>query len=106
MSIRTDVTVNWGLSPRIITIAAPSTEVTIQDLADTLRALEHSPIPGFDVFSHDYIIDLAGKEDLGGGTSVGITATLKDAQVQFEIRPDPLTTGAATTGDTDGNYFA
>jgi len=35
------------------------------------------------------LIDAAGKEPLGGGVSVGITATLQNAVVAFEGRPGP-----------------
>ena len=42
MSFRADITIDWSLSPRIITVAAPSVEVSMQDLYDTLRTLEAS----------------------------------------------------------------
>lgn len=99
MSIRTDVTINWELSPRLIEIAEGSIELTAQDSADTLRSLEHIPNPGFDVFSHDYILEAAGKDDLGGGTSVGITLTYQDGQVAF-ARTGSRGTGTVTTGST------
>lgn len=85
MAVRTDVTVDWSVSPRIITVASPSTEITIQDLVDTCRSLED------DLYnmSFPHLIDAAGKEPLGGGTLVGITATLLDAKVKFEDRPGP-----------------
>ena len=40
MAFRTDISIDWTTSPRIITLAAPSTEITIQELYDTLRDLE------------------------------------------------------------------
>jgi len=40
MPIRGDITVNWDLSPRVIIVAAPSAELVIQDLHDTMRSLE------------------------------------------------------------------
>jgi hypothetical protein len=43
------------------------------------------------------LLDAAGKEDLGGGVSVGITTTLQDAQIAFEGRTDPAETGTVTT---------
>lgn len=103
MSFRTDISVDWELSPRIITVATPSTEITMQDLADTLRGLEHRPSPGYDVFSHDYIVDLAGKEPLGGGVSVGITLSLKNAKLAFESRTGPSFTQCNVSG---GNLVA
>lgn len=99
MSIRTDVAVNWELSPRLIEIEAGSTELSAQDSADTLRSLEHIPNPGFDVFSHDYIVEAAGKDDLGGGTQVGITLTYQDGQVAF-ARTASRSSGTATTGSS------
>jgi len=86
MATRDDLSVRWDLSPRIITVAAPSTEITIQDLHDTLRDLEDEPAN----MIYPSIISSAGKEPLGGGVTVGLTATLLDARLQFEGRPDPL----------------
>ncbi len=83
--IRSDLSVEWELSPRIITVAAPSVEITIQDLHDTCRSLE-SAASGVDERS---LIDSAGKEDLGGDVAVGLTATLQNAVVAFEARPGP-----------------
>ena len=40
MTARTDLTVDWWSSPRIITVLSPSTEITMQDLVDTCRVLE------------------------------------------------------------------
>lgn len=94
MAVRTDVTVNWNRSPRIITVAAPSSTITIQDLVDTLRELEHDLDTGV---QYDQIISAAGKEDLGGGVNVGVTATLLNAKLAFEGR---TTTGTATAGST------
>jgi len=84
MAIRTDITVDWQASPRIATVAAPSTELTIQDLHDTLRYLEDTEGASF-----PYIIDSAGKESLGGGVYVGITTTLQNCKVAFEDRAGP-----------------
>ena len=83
MAFRSDVTVDWFASPRIIEVAAPSTEITIQDLHDTCRQLE-SELTALD---EDQLITSAGKENLGGGVQVGITATLLNALVAFEARP-------------------
>jgi len=85
MSIRYDVSVDWYVSPRIIEVAAPSVELDIQDLIDTLRYLEYiEPTKTF-----DHIVDSAGKEALGGGVLVGITLTLVNAKVKFEDRAGP-----------------
>lgn len=42
MSVRTDLSVDWEASPRIITIADPSTNIIIQDLHDTVTFIEQS----------------------------------------------------------------
>lgn len=83
--IRTDLSVDWVASPRIITIAAPSTEITIQDLHDTCRSIEAKHF-GID---EGPLIASAGKEDLGGGVEVGLTSTLQNAVIAFEARTGP-----------------
>lgn len=85
MTARTDITVDWYASPRIITVLAPSTEVSLQDLVDTARILENE----HNAMDDDHLIDAGGKEDLGGGVKVGITATLRNALLAFEDRPGP-----------------
>lgn len=100
MAVRSDVTVNWELSPRIITVAAPSTNIIIQDLHDTLRDIE-GDLPEGTPFPH--LIDSAGKEPLGGGSFVGITATLQNAKLAFEARPGPNFVSCTVTG---GNLVA
>ena len=97
--IRTDLSVDWAASPRIITVAAPSTELTIQDLHDTCRSLEAQYF-GID---EPKLIDSAGKEPLGGGVQVGLTATLQNAIVAFEARPGPEWVLCKITG---GNLVA
>jgi len=72
------------MSPRIIEVAAPSTELTVQDLYDTLRTLAADE--GID---EPEITDGSGKEDLGGGTFVGLTVKLLNAKVKFEDRASP-----------------
>jgi len=99
MSVRTDLTIDWEASPRIITIADPSVEITIQDLHDTVTSIEQSP-EGMDRLK---LISSAGKEDLGGGVKVGITATLQNAQVAFEGRDGPDYTQCKVFG---GNLVA
>lgn len=101
MAFRTDVSVDWSTSPRIITVAAPSTEITIQDLVDTCRELEQQ--------SHNMtyarLISAAGKESLGGGVLVGITATLQNAVVAFEVRTVSDSSGTATSADATGEIL-
>lgn len=100
MAIRNDISVNWEVSPRIITIAAPSTSILIQDLHDTVRDIEDN-LPLSQEFDH--LIDSAGKESLGGGAFVGITATLQNAKLAFEARPGPSFVSCLVSG---GNLVA
>jgi hypothetical protein len=85
MAVRTDFTVDWSASPRIITIADPSASVSIQDLHDTLRSIEDEPAN----MAYDHLINSAGKESLGAGVLVGITAELQNAKLAFEARGGP-----------------
>jgi len=98
MTVRNDITVDWTLSPRIVKVASPSTELTVQDLVDTLRYIEAD----LTNLEYDSIIAASGKEDLGGGVKVGITAELLNAKVMFEGRTTPLVTGTCTKDDTAG----
>jgi hypothetical protein len=108
MAVRTDITVDFTLSPRIITVAAPSTEVTVQDLVDTLRNIESDIDNGM---QYDHLVNAAGKQELGGGVLVGITATLQNALVSFEARSGPtwercfITGGNLVAVDDVGAFF-
>ena len=93
MTTRTDVTTDYIDSPRIIEVAAPSTEMTMQDLVDTGRIIEHS----FQGLSYYKLLNASGKNDLGGGTKVGITVALQDAKLAFEGRTDPAEVGTITS---------
>lgn len=101
MAFRADIQVNWSLSPRIITVDSPSTEVVMQDLHDTLRTLEAQ----LDALDDSSIISSAGKEELGGSVSVGITTTLQNAQLRFEPRLAHLEDGSVTTPDAAGRVL-
>lgn len=85
MTTRTDVTVDWSLSPRVITVADPSVSMTMQDLVDTLREIEDT-VRGI---SELKLLDASGKQDLGGGVTVGITVALQNALLAFELRGGP-----------------
>jgi len=43
MASRSDLRIFWHLSPRLIIVDDPSTEISIQDLHDTLRDREQEP---------------------------------------------------------------
>ena len=99
MAIRNDVTIDVSASPRIATVASPSTSITIQDLHDTLRHLEARPWNMFQVS----FLNSTGKDDLGGGVRVGVTLRLKNTLLAFEARPGPSFTICMISG---GNLVA
>jgi len=96
MAFRTDVSIDWSLSPRIIEVASPSASIVAQDLYDTLAILQariyNAPYPR--------IVDGAGKTSLGAGVATGITVTLKNAKLKFEDRAGPGLTEAVFSGGT------
>jgi hypothetical protein len=94
MTIRTDFSVDYLVSPRIITIAAPSLELTIQDLIDTIRDIEDN----ITSMGYPKLLNASGKEPLGGGVFVGITASLQNALIAFEARPGPAFVQALVNG--------
>lgn len=96
MTIRNDLSVDFTVSPRIITVASPSTELTMQDALDTLRSIEAST----SAMDDKPLIDAAGKEGLGGGTSVGLTLTMLNSLIAFEARTVPASSGTATSVGT------
>lgn len=98
MPTRSDVTVDFFLSPRVVRIAEPSTELTIQDLHDTLRDIEDEP----NAMQYADLISTAGKEAIGGGLLVGLTSTLKNAVIAFDARKVSTSSGAVTTPDLSG----
>lgn len=93
MTTRTDVAVNFNPSPRIAEVAAPSVEFDAQDVVDTLRIAEYQ----FEATTHKKLLNATGKEDLGSGRFVGITATLQNTLVAFAARKTPAETGSVTT---------
>lgn len=98
MTFRPDIHVEWERSPRLIIVESPSTVLAIQDLVDTVRELE-SQISTIDDVR---LLDASGKQDLGGGTFVGITIQLINAQVAFESRVLQTSTGTATANNIPG----
>lgn len=108
MAVRDDVTIDFSLSPRIITLSkdgASPTAITIQDLHDTLRTIE-----GY-VWNvtHPSLVNSYGKQNLGGSTFVGITMVLQNTRLSFEAREGPPFTLCTVGGgnlvavDTSGN---
>lgn len=101
MASRTDVTVNWELSPRVVTVAAPSAEILVQDLHDTLTDIQDS-ITGSE---HPDLISTTGGESLGGGTFVGLTSRLNNAVLAFQSRTTRAENGTATSNDAAGTVL-
>jgi hypothetical protein len=99
LPVRNDISVDWYVSPRIITVAAPSTSIYVQDLYDTLKYLEEFP----ENLIYGQIVRGSGKEPLGGGVYVGLTVTLMNAKLKFEDRPGPNFVQCEVTG---GNLVA
>lgn len=99
MAERGDVTINPVL--RLITVAAPSTEITIQDLHDTIRAAEDE----LDLLQWPFFIDSDGKQVLNEETQVGVTSTLQNARIAFEARGTPVEMGTVTTADPNGSVL-
>lgn len=86
MAVRNDVTLNWESSPREVTIDAPSTEISMQDLLDTLR---HNEALDSNI-DNPSIVEGSGKVVLDDqGNAVGLTVQLINATVGFETRPGP-----------------
>ncbi len=102
MTVRTDVTVDFSVSPRVIEIASPSTSIIIQDLYDTLRTLE-AQIQNIDDAALVDNIRTAGKQTLSATKAVGITLTLNNAKLKFEDRAGPSYT---IMNVVDGNLVA
>ncbi len=109
MSIIAGVTVDFSLSPRIITIPIPIVTVSIQDVHDTVVSIEDDLVAGLE-FAR--LISSGGKEDLGGGAAVGVTATLQNARLAFASRPGPSFVQCVVTGgnlvavDSDGDAIS
>jgi len=71
---------------KVITVLAPDTEITIQNLLNSIREYEDE-LSSMDI---PIIVSCAGKEPLGGGVAVGLTLTLLDDwQLAFEARSGP-----------------
>ncbi len=97
MSFRSDVSIDWTVSPRIITVASPSTSINVQDLVDTLFRLEYLQ----ENLRYPSIYAAAGEEEsvskegtegkkqVGTGRFTGIVCVLDDALLAFQARAGP-----------------
>jgi hypothetical protein len=79
------ITIDPIASPRIITVLAPATSITMQELVNSIRDWEDEQLD----LEYDHLINATGKDNLGGGVLVGITVTLRNAKLAFEARPGP-----------------
>lgn len=95
------VTIYPYLSPRIIEIDAPTTNISVQEIVNLVREWEDT-VRGL---NFPFLIDAAGKEPLGGGVFVGITATLKNAVIAFEAQGGVDSSGTVTTPDATGKVL-
>lgn len=93
MTTRDDVVVEFNSSPRVAEVQAPSTEIIMQDLVDTLRKQEDT----FEGMSFKKLLNASGKEDLGGGVKVGITVALQNLLLAFSGRTTPAQVGTVTS---------
>ena len=87
---------------RVIQVDNPveGTEVTIQELVNAIRDYEDE----LDFFDYGHIANASGKQDLGGGSQVGITLELiNDWRIQFESPGGPTTITVYVRG---GNLVA
>lgn len=57
---------------QIIDVLSPQTDITVQELVDSIRGAEYSVIG----MAFPKIADATGKDSLGGGVTTGITLTL------------------------------
>lgn len=84
---------------RIITVPATTTEITIQELINGIRDWEDELAN----METPKVAEASGKEDLGGGLSVGITLKLINWKLKFEDRSGPDYIDCGVTG---GNLVA
>ena len=82
MAIRNDISIDYSISPREILVDAPSVEITIQDLIDTVWDIQSQAL----AMRYPNILESSGKETLDEVTKVGLTVTLNNAQIAFEAR--------------------
>lgn len=90
--------VDFNRSPRIVWVDVATDDISLQTLINELRDIEDEPW----AMTYPKVIDAAGKENLGGGVEVGITATLNNARLAFTPVYTPQETGTATSNNALG----
>lgn len=97
-----NVTYNLVVSPRIAESPSTVDEVTVQDALDTLSAKQDDidVIGSTPAVDNTVLVSGSGKDDLGGGTSVGITSTFDNLQWAFASDYTATESGTATSTGT------
>src|SRR3989344_5749582 len=90
------------LSPRVIEVLSPLTEISIQTLSDQIKDWEDEPSN----LTYPILIKTFGKQSLGGGVQVGITAELQNAQISFTARDGTDTPPEVICTISGGNLVA
>lgn len=85
-------------NPRIVEVLAPTTTISVQDLTDEIKEWEQEPAN----LVYPKIVSTSGKEDLGGGVLVGITAELQNAVLAFQQRTQSDSVGTITSANSTG----
>jgi hypothetical protein len=96
---------NFHFDPinRIITVLAPDTEVTVQELINAIRDWED------DHLEWDKVAEASGKETIAPGLYTAITVKLLNWRLKFEDRAEPTAClvrgGNLLAVDAQGNYM-
>ncbi len=92
------ITVYPEESPRLIFITSAENAITQQELLNLCREWEQDPVN----LTYNKLITSSGKEDLGGGVTVGITNALQNAKIAFNPTTTSISSGTATSINTAG----
>ena len=88
---------------RIITVLAPDTEITVQELINAIREWEANHL------EWDKVADASGKDFLGAGLYTAITVRLLNWRLKFQDRDQPTAClvrgGNLLAVDEHGNYM-
>jgi len=88
---------------RVITVLAPDTEVTVQDLINAIRDWED------DHLEWGKVADASGKDTVAPGVQTAITVRLLGWRLKFEDRAEPTVClvrgGNLLAVDDQGNYM-
>lgn len=77
---------SYNFDDKIITVLDPATELDLQDLVNTTRAVEAYEL----AINDNQILRADGKQPLGGGQLVGITVSLINGwRIAFESQGSP-----------------